>query len=211
VQENASKDEVRDLFHKHRIEKVLVVNDKFQLAGLITVKDMQKASENPNSCTDESERLRVGAAVGVGDASKTRVEQIVESGVDVIVIDTAHGHSKGVLEMVKWVSTTFKDTQVIGGNIATGDAALALVDAGADAVKVGIGPGSICTTRIISGVGMPQISAVANVTAALKGKGIPVISDGGIRFSGDIAKAQAAGASSTMIGGLFAGTEEAPG
>ncbi len=211
VQENASKDEVRDLFHKHRIEKVLVVNDKFQLAGLITVKDMQKASENPNSCTDESERLRVGAAVGVGDVSKTRVEQIVESGVDVIVVDTAHGHSQGVLDMVKWVSSTFKDTQVIGGNIATGDAALALVDAGADAVKVGIGPGSICTTRIISGVGMPQISAVANVTAALKGKGIPVISDGGIRFSGDIAKAQAAGASSTMIGGLFAGTEEAPG
>ncbi len=211
VQENASKDEVRDLFHKHRIEKVLVVNDKFQLAGLITVKDMQKASENPNSCTDESERLRVGAAVGVGDVSKTRVEQIVESGVDVIVVDTAHGHSQGVLDMVKWVSSTFKDTQVIGGNIATGDAALALVDAGADAVKVGIGPGSICTTRIISGVGMPQISAVANVAAALKGKGIPVISDGGIRFSGDIAKAQAAGASSTMIGGLFAGTEEAPG
>ena len=211
VREDASKDEVRALFHKHRIEKVLVVNDKFQLAGLITVKDMQKALEYPNSCTDESERLIVGAAVGVGEASMIRVEQLVESGVDVIVVDTAHGHSKGVIEMVKWVKTTFKDTQVIGGNIATGDAALALVDVGADAVKVGIGPGSICTTRIVSGVGMPQVSAVANVVAALKGKGIPVISDGGIRYSGDIAKIQAVGASSTMLGGLFAGTEEAPG
>ncbi len=211
VRENASKDEVRDLLHKHRIEKVLVVNNKFQLAGLITVKDMQKASEYPNACVDGSERLRVGAAVGVGEASMVRVEQLVESGVDVIVVDTAHGHSKGVLDMVKWVKTTFKDTQVIGGNVATGDAALALVDAGADAVKVGIGPGSICTTRIVSGVGMPQISAVANVAKALQKKEIPIISDGGIRYSGDIAKAQAAGAYSTMIGGLFAGTEEAPG
>jgi IMP dehydrogenase len=188
-----------------------VVNDKFQLAGLITVKDMQKALEFPNSCTDDSERLIVGAAVGVGEASMIRVEQLVESGVDVIVVDTAHGHSKGVISMVKWVKSTFKDTQVIGGNIATGDAALALVDVGADAVKVGIGPGSICTTRIVSGVGMPQVTAVANVTAALKGKGIPIISDGGIRYSGDIAKIQAVGASSTMLGGLFAGTEEAPG
>jgi IMP dehydrogenase len=211
VRENASKEEVRTLLHKHRIEKVLVVNDKFQLAGLITVKDMQKASEFPNSCTDDSERLRVGAAVGVGEASMIRVEQLVESSVDVIVVDTAHGHSKGVIDMVKWVKSTFKDTQVIGGNIATGDAALALVDVGADAVKVGIGPGSICTTRIVSGVGMPQISAVANVAAALKGKGIPIISDGGIRYSGDIAKVQAIGANSTMLGGLFAGTEEAPG
>jgi IMP dehydrogenase len=211
VRENASKEEVRTLLHKHRIEKVLVVNDKFQLAGLITVKDMQKASEYPNSCTDASERLRVGAAVGVGEASMIRVEQLVESGVDVIVVDTAHGHSKGVLDMVKWVKTTFKDTQLIGGNIATGDAALALVDVGADAVKVGIGPGSICTTRVVSGVGMPQISAVANVAAALKGKGVPVISDGGVRYSGDIAKVQSVGASSTMLGGLFAGTEEAPG
>lgn len=211
VREDASKDEVRALFHKHRIEKVLVVNDKFQLAGLITVKDMQKALEYPNSCTDSSERLRVGAAVGVGEASMIRVEQLVESGVDVIVVDTAHGHSKGVLDMVKWVKTTFKDTQVIGGNIATADAALALVDMGADAVKVGIGPGSICTTRVVSGVGMPQVSAVANVAAALKGKGVPVISDGGVRYSGDIAKVQAVGASSTMLGGLFAGTEEAPG
>ncbi len=211
VRENASKDEVHDLLHKHRIEKVLVVNDKFQLAGLITVKDMQKASEYPDACIDDSERLRVGAAVGVGEASKVRVEQLVESGVDVIIVDTAHGHSKGVLDMVKWVKTNFKDTQVIGGNIATVEAALALVDAGADTVKVGIGPGSICTTRVVSGVGMPQISAVANVAAALKGKGVPVISDGGIRYSGDIAKAQAAGAYSTMIGGLFAGAEEAPG
>jgi len=211
VRENASKDEIRDLLHKHRIEKVLVVDDKFHLAGLITVKDMQKASEFPNSCTDDHERLRVGAAVGVGEASMTRVEQLVESGVDVIVVDTAHGHSKGVLDMVKWVKTTFKDTQIIGGNIATADAALALVDAGADAVKVGIGPGSICTTRVVSGVGMPQISAVANIAAVLKSKGVPLISDGGIRYSGDIAKAQAAGAYCTMIGGLFAGTEEAPG
>lgn len=211
VRENASKEEVRDLLHKHRIEKVLVVNDKFQLAGLITVKDMQKASEYPNACIDSSERLRVGAAVGVGEASMERVEQLVESRVDVIVVDTAHGHSKGVLDMVKWVKANFKDTQVIGGNIATADAALALVDAGADAVKVGIGPGSICTTRVVSGVGMPQISAVANIAEALKSKGVPLISDGGIRFSGDIAKALAAGAHSTMMGGMFAGTEEAPG
>ena len=211
VRENASKDEVRDLLHKHRIEKVLVVNDKFQLAGLITVKDMQKASEFPNACIDTSERLRVGAAVGVGEVSMVRAEQLVEAGVDVIVVDTAHGHSKGVLDMVKWIKTNFKDTQIIGGNIATGAAALALVDAGADAVKIGIGPGSICTTRIVSGVGMPQISAVANVADALKGKDIPLISDGGVRYSGDIAKALAAGAHSTMMGGMFAGTEEAPG
>lgn len=211
VRENASKDEVRDLLHKHRIEKVLVVNSKFQLAGLITVKDMQKASEYPDACIDSSERLRVGAAVGVGQASMERVEHLVESGVDVIVVDTAHGHSKGVIDMVKWVKTTFKDTQIIGGNIATGEAALALVDAGADAVKVGIGPGSICTTRVVSGVGMPQITAVANIAQALKGKGIPLISDGGIRYSGDIAKALAAGAHSVMMGGMFAGTEEAPG
>jgi IMP dehydrogenase len=211
VKENASKDEVHALLHEHRIEKVLVVNNKFQLAGLITVKDMQKASEFPDACLDDVERLRVGAAVGVGDASKKRVEQLVESGADIIVVDTAHGHSKGVLEMVKWVKTNFKGTQVIGGNIATADAALALVKAGADAVKVGIGPGSICTTRIVSGVGMPQISAVTNVAKALKNKGVPIISDGGVRYSGDIAKGLAAGANSMMIGGLFAGTEEAPG
>ncbi len=211
VREDASKDEIRDLLHEHRIEKILVVNDKFQLAGLVTVKDIQKASEFPNACIDSSERLRVGAAVGVGEASMERVEQLVAAGVDVIVVDTAHGHSKGVLDMVKWAKTKFKDTQIIGGNIATGEAALALVDAGADAVKVGIGPGSICTTRVVSGVGMPQISAVKNVAAALKNKNVPLISDGGIRYSGDIAKALAAGAHCTMIGGLFAGTEEAPG
>ena len=211
VKENASKEEIRSLLHKHRIEKVLVVNNKFQLAGLITVKDMQKASEYPDACIDNAERLRVGAAVGVGDASKQRVEQLVESRADVIVVDTAHGHSKGVLDMVKWIKTNFKDTQVIGGNIATADAALALVKAGADAVKVGIGPGSICTTRIVSGVGMPQVSAVTNIAKALKNKSIPVISDGGVRYSGDLAKGLAAGASSMMIGGLFAGTEEAPG
>ena len=211
VQEHATKEEIRTLLHKHRIEKVLVVNNKFQLAGLITVKDMQKASEYPNACLDEAERLRVGAAVGVGEISKSRVEQLVESRVDVIVVDTAHGHSKGVLDMVKWIKTNFKDTEVIGGNIATADAALALVKAGADAVKVGIGPGSICTTRIVSGVGMPQVSAVTNVAKALKNKGIPVISDGGVRYSGDLEKGLAAGANSMMIGGLFAGTEEAPG
>ena len=211
VQEHATKEEIRTLLHKHRIEKVLVVNNKFQLAGLITVKDMQKASEYPNACLDEAERLRVGAAVGVGEISKSRVEQLVESRVDVIVVDTAHGHSKGVLDMVKWIKTNFKDTEIIGGNIATADAALALVKAGADAVKVGIGPGSICTTRIVSGVGMPQVSAVTNVAKALKNKGIPVISDGGVRYSGDLAKGLAAGANSMMIGGLFAGTEEAPG
>ena len=211
VEENASKEEVRALLHKHRIEKVLVVNNKFQLAGLITVKDMQKALEFPDACLDDAERLRVGAAVGVGDAARERVEQLVQSGADVIVVDTAHGHSKGVLDMIKWIKTNFKDTQVIGGNIATADGALALVKAGVDAVKVGIGPGSICTTRIVSGVGMPQISAVSNVAKALKNKGVPVISDGGIRYSGDIAKGLAAGAYSMMIGGLFAGTEEAPG
>jgi|TARA_B100001964_G_scaffold235264_1_gene295069 IMP dehydrogenase len=211
VKENASKEEIRSLLHKHRIEKVLVVNNKFQLAGLITVKDMQKASEYPDACLDDAERLRVGAAVGVGNASKQRVEQLVESRVDVIVVDTAHGHSKGVLDMVEWIKTNFKDTQVIGGNIATADAALALVKAGVDAVKVGIGPGSICTTRIVSGVGMPQISAVTNVAKALKNKSIPVISDGGVRYSGDLAKGLAAGANCMMIGGLFAGTEEAPG
>ena len=211
VRENASKDNVRDLLHQHRIEKVLVVNDKFQLAGLITVKDIQKASEFPNACIDSAERLRVGAAVGVGDASMERVQQLVAAGVDVIVVDTAHGHSRGVMDMVKWIKTQFPETQVIGGNIATAAAALALVDMGADAVKVGIGPGSICTTRVVSGVGMPQITAVKNVSAALKNKHIPVIADGGIRYSGDIAKALAAGAHCTMIGGLFAGTEEAPG
>ena len=211
VEEHATKEEVRALLHKHRIEKILVVNNKFQLAGLITVKDMQKASEYPNACLDDAEQLRVGAAVGVGEIARKRAALLVESNVDVIVVDTAHGHSKGVLDMVKWIKTNFKETQVIGGNIATADAALALVKAGADAVKVGIGPGSICTTRVVSGVGMPQISAVTNVAKALKNKGIPVISDGGVRYSGDLAKGLAAGANSMMVGGLFAGTEEAPG
>ena len=211
VEEHATKEEVRALLHKHRIEKVLVVNNKFQLAGLITVKDMQKASEYPNACLDDAEQLRVGAAVGVGEIARKRAALLDESNVDVIVVHTAHGHSKGVLDMVKWIKTNFKETQVIGGNIATADAALALVKAGADAVKVGIGPGSICTTRVISGVGMPQISAVTNVAKALKNKGIPVISDGGVRYSGDLAKGLAAGANSMMVGGLFAGTEEAPG
>jgi IMP dehydrogenase len=172
---------------------------------------MQKASEYPNACIDSSERLRVGAAVGVGKKSMERVEKLIESRADVIVVDTAHGHSKGVLEMIKWIKKNHKDTQIIGGNIATPEAALALVDVGADAVKVGIGPGSICTTRIVSGIGVPQVSAVANIAKALENKGIPLISDGGIRYSGDIAKALAAGAHSTMMGGMFAGTEEAPG
>ncbi len=211
VNEGATKEEIKALLHKHRIEKVLVVNEAFQLRGLVTVKDIQKAHEFPNACKDSDEQLRVGAAVGVGEASQHRVEALINAGVDVIIVDTAHGHSAGVLEMVKWVKTTFPDSQLIGGNVATGEGAKALVDAGADGVKVGIGPGSICTTRIVSGVGMPQISAIVNVAEALKGTDVPFIADGGIRFSGDVAKAIVAGAYSIMIGGLFAGTEEAPG
>ena len=211
VNEGASKEEIKGLLHKHRIEKVLVVNKNFQLRGLVTVKDIQKAHEFPNACKDSDEQLRVGAAVGVSEASQDRVEALIQDGVDVIVVDTAHGHSAGVLDMVRWVKTTFPDSQVIGGNVVTSAGAKALVDAGADGVKVGIGPGSICTTRIVSGVGVPQISAVANVAEALKGTDIPFISDGGIRYSGDVAKAIVAGAYSIMIGGLFAGTEEAPG
>ena len=211
VAEGASKEEIKELLHKHRIEKVLVVNKNLQVRGLVTVKDIQKAHEFPNACKDSDEQLRVGAAVGVSEASQDRVESLIQDGVDVIVVDTAHGHSAGVLDMVRWVKTTFPDSQVIGGNVATSAGAKALVDAGADGVKVGIGPGSICTTRIVSGVGVPQISAVANVAEALKGTDIPFISDGGIRFSGDVAKAIVAGAYSIMIGGLFAGTEEAPG
>ncbi len=211
VKEGASREEVIGLLHKHRIEKVLVVNDKFQLRGLVTVKDMQKAKEYPNACKDDQERLRVGAAVGTGKGTRERVEMLVKSNVDVIVVDTAHGHSQGVLDMVRWVKQTHPETQVIGGNIATGEAAKALLEAGADAVKVGIGPGSICTTRIVTGVGVPQITAVAAVAEALKGTGVPLIADGGIRYSGDIAKALVAGAYAVMIGGLFAGTEEAPG
>ena len=211
VLEGASKEEAIRLLHKHRIEKVLVVNNQFQLRGMITVKDIQKSRDYPQACKDEQERLRVGAAVGTGQGTEERVAALVEAGVDVIVVDTAHGHSQGVLDRVRWVKRHFPQVQVIGGNIATGEAALALVDAGVDAVKVGIGPGSICTTRIVAGVGIPQITAVSNVAAALEGSGVPLIADGGVRYSGDVAKALAAGAYAVMLGGLFAGTEEAPG
>jgi IMP dehydrogenase len=210
VKEGASREEVRSLLHKHRIEKLLVVNDAFELRGLITVKDIQKAKDNPYACKDNSEQLRVGAAVGVGEGTDERIAALVEAGVDVIVVDTAHGHSQGVLNRVKWIKKHFPDVQIIGGNIATGAAARDLYEAGADAVKVGIGPGSICTTRIVTGVGVPQISAISNVATELKGK-IPVIADGGIRFSGDVCKALAAGADTVMLGGMFAGTEESPG
>jgi IMP dehydrogenase len=197
--------------HKYRIEKVLVVNDDFHLRGLITVKDIQKAKDYPNACKDEQERLRVGAAVGTGDGTEERVAALVNAGVDVIVVDTAHGHSQGVIDRVRWVKQHYPNVQVIGGNIATAEAALALVEAGADGVKVGIGPGSICTTRIVAGVGVPQMTAVSNVAAALKNTGVSIIADGGVRYSGDVAKALAAGAHAVMLGGLFAGTEEAPG
>jgi IMP dehydrogenase len=190
---------------------VLVVNGDFHLRGLVTVKDILKSSEHPNACKDELGRLRVGAAIGVGEGTDDRAGALVEAGVDVLVVDTAHGHSQGVLDRVRWVKRNFPQIQVIGGNIATANGAKALMDHGADGVKVGIGPGSICTTRIVAGVGVPQITAVQNVSAALKGTGIPMIADGGIRYSGDIAKALAAGADSVMLGGLFAGTEEAPG
>jgi IMP dehydrogenase len=211
VKEGASREEAMALMHKYRLERVLVVNDAFELRGLITVKDIQKSTEHPNACKDQHGRLRAGAAVGVGEGTNERVEALVEAGVDVIVVDTAHGHSKGVLDRVKWVKKHFPQVQVIGGNIATADAARALVDHGADAVKVGIGPGSICTTRIVAGVGVPQISAVANVAEVLAKAGVPLIADGGIRYSGDIAKAIAAGAHTVMLGGLLAGTDEAPG
>lgn len=210
VKEGASREEVRSLLHKHRIEKLLVVNDAFELRGLITVKDIQKAKENPYACKDDSEQLRVGAAVGVGDGTDERVLALIDAGVDVIVVDTAHGHSQGVIDRVKWIKTHYPTVQVIGGNIATAAAARDLYKAGADAVKVGIGPGSICTTRIVTGVGVPQISAIANVARELKGK-IPIIADGGIRFSGDVCKALAAGADTVMLGSMFAGTEESPG
>ncbi|HEU0186426.1 MAG TPA: IMP dehydrogenase [Gallionellaceae bacterium] len=211
VLENASRDEARALMHEHRIERVLVVNDAFELRGLITVKDILKSSEHPNACKDDLGRLRAGAAVGVGEGTEERVALLAEAGVDVIVVDTAHGHSQGVLDRVKWVKKNFPRIEVIGGNIATGNAARALLDHGADAVKVGIGPGSICTTRMVAGVGVPQISAIENVAKALAGTGVPLIADGGVRFSGDISKAIAAGAHVVMLGGLFAGTEEAPG
>ena len=211
VKEGASLEEAKRLMSKHRLERVLVVNDAFELRGLITVKDILKATEHPNACKDSEGKLRVGAAVGVGPDNDERVELLVRAGVDVIVVDTAHGHSQGVLDRVKWVKKNYPQVQVIGGNIATGDAAKALADHGADGVKVGIGPGSICTTRIVAGVGVPQITAIVNVSNALKGTGIPLIADGGIRYSGDVSKALAAGANSVMMGGMFAGTEEAPG
>ena len=211
VSENTNRKEVLALLHKHRIEKVLVVNDDFHLRGLITVKDIQKAKDYPNACKDEQERLRVGAAVGTGDGTEERVAALVNAGVDVIVVDTAHGHSQGVIDRVRWVKLHYPNVQVIGGNIATAEAALALVEAGADGVKVGIGPGSICTTRIVAGVGVPQMTAVSNVAAALKNTGVSIIADGGVRYSGDVAKALAAGADAVMLGGLFDGTEEAPG
>mgnify|MGYP002778032466 FL=1 len=211
VKEGASLDEGKALMHKHRLERVLVLSDDFELRGLMTVKDITKQTDFPNAARDAMGKLRVGAAVGVGEGTEERVELLVKAGVDALVVDTAHGHSQGVIERVRWVKKNFPQVDVIGGNIATGAAALALVEAGADAVKVGIGPGSICTTRIVAGVGVPQIMAIDNVATALRGSGIPLIADGGIRYSGDIAKALAAGAGTVMMGGMFAGTEEAPG
>jgi IMP dehydrogenase len=210
VKEGETHDRIKELLHQHRIEKVLVVDDYFHLKGLITVNDFRKAELYPTASKDEQGRLRVGGAVGTGADTPARAEALIDAGVDVLVVDTAHGHSRGVIERVSWIKKNYPNIQVIGGNIATGDAALALFDAGADAVKVGIGPGSICTTRIVAGIGVPQISAVDNVARALKDR-IPLIADGGIRYSGDIAKAIAAGASSIMVGSLLAGTEEAPG
>jgi len=211
VKEGVSIEDATRLLHQHRLERVLVVNENFELRGLITVKDILKSSEHPNASKDQLGRLRVGAAVGVGEGTEERVELLLEAGVDVLVVDTAHGHSQGVLDRVRWIKRKFPGAQVIGGNIATAAAAKALVDQGADGVKVGIGPGSICTTRIVAGVGVPQITAINNVATGLKGTDIPMIADGGIRYSGDIAKAISAGADSVMLGGLFAGTEEAPG
>jgi IMP dehydrogenase len=211
VKEGATLEEAKRLMNKFRLERVLVINDAFELRGLITVKDVQKATEHPLACKDELGRLRVGAAIGVGAGTEERASLLVEAGVDVLVVDTAHGHSKGVLDRVKWVKDQFPQVQVIGGNIATGEAAKALVDHGADAVKVGIGPGSICTTRIVAGVGVPQITAIEMVARALEGTGVPLIADGGIRYSGDVSKAIAAGAYCVMMGSMFAGTEEAPG
>ncbi len=211
VGENTTREEAMDLLHKYRLERVLVVNEQFELKGLITVKDITKTSEYPLACKDDQERLRVGAAIGVGEGSDERTEALVAAGVDVIVVDTAHGHSQSVLDRISWVKKRYPDIQVIGGNVATADAARALVDCGADAVKVGIGPGSICTTRVVAGVGVPQITAIHNVSEALEGTGVSVIADGGIRYSGDIAKALAAGADLVMLGGLLAGTAESPG
>jgi IMP dehydrogenase len=211
VREGASIDDGKALMHKHKLERVLVVNDAFELRGLMTVKDITKQTDFPNAARDAQGKLRVGAAVGVGEGTEERVELLVRAGVDAIVVDTAHGHSAGVIERVRWVKRHYPKVEVIGGNIATGTAAQALVEAGADAVKIGIGPGSICTTRIVTGVGVPQIYAIEAVANALKGSGVPLIADGGVRYSGDLAKAIAAGADSVMMGGMFAGTEEAPG
>ncbi len=209
--EGATLEQAQALMHKHRLERVLIVNDDFELRGLATVKDIVKNTEHPFACKDQHGQLRVAAAVGVGGDTEMRVDLLSKAGVDAIVVDTAHGHSKGVLERVRWVKDNYPHIQVIGGNIATAAAARALVDAGADGVKVGIGPGSICTTRVIAGVGVPQITAIADVAEALQGTGVPLIADGGIRFSGDVSKALAAGASACMMGGMFAGTEESPG
>jgi IMP dehydrogenase len=211
VREGAPHEEAMALMHKHRLERVLVVNKNFELRGLITVKDILKSTEHPNACKDRLGRLRVGAAIGVGEGTEERAAAVVEAGADVVVVDTAHGHSKNVLNRVRWVKRTFPRSQVIGGNVATSNAAKALVDQGADGIKVGVGPGSICTTRIVAGVGVPQVTAVANVAKGLARTDVPLIADGGIRYSGDIAKALAAGAHVVMIGGLFAGTEESPG
>ncbi|MCL2829899.1 MAG: IMP dehydrogenase [Betaproteobacteria bacterium] len=211
VKEGASPEEAKELMHRYRLERVLVVDDAFELRGLVTVKDILKSTEHPQAAKDGQGRLMVGAAVGVGAGTEERVELLAEAGVDLIIVDTAHGHSQGVLDRVRWAKRNYPQIEVVGGNIATGDAARALLEAGADGVKVGIGPGSICTTRIVAGVGVPQITAINSVAEALKDSGIPVIADGGIRYSGDIAKAIAAGADTVMLGGLFAGTEEAPG
>jgi IMP dehydrogenase len=211
VREGTSLAEAKALMHSHRLERVLVVNDAFELRGLMTVKDITKQTENPDACKDADGKLRVGAAVGVGPDNEERVDLLAAAGVDVIVVDTAHGHSQGVLERVRWVKQNYPHVQVIGGNIATAAAAKALVEYGADAVKVGIGPGSICTTRIVAGVGVPQITAIANVSEALRGTGVPVVADGGVRFSGDVSKALAAGANVVMMGSMLAGTEESPG
>jgi IMP dehydrogenase len=211
VKEGASLDEAKALMHKHRLERVIVVNNESELRGLVTVKDITKAVEHPLAAKDEHGKLLVGGAISTGSDSEERAERMVKAGVDVLIVDTAHGHSQGVLDRVRWVKTNFPQVQVIGGNIATAAAAKALVEAGADGVKVGIGPGSICTTRIVAGVGVPQITAIANVAKALEGSDVPLVADGGIRYSGDIAKAVAAGASSVMMGSMFAGTEEAPG
>src|SRR5512134_2116552 len=210
VREGAIRDEAQALMHKHRLERVLVVDAEWRLKGLVTVKDILKETEHPNACKDAQGKLRVGAAVGVGEGTEERVEALVEAGADVLVVDTAHGHAQGVLDRVAWIKKNFK-VEVVGGNVGTGDGARALVDHGADGVKVGIGPGSICTTRIVAGVGVPQITAIQNVAAALQGAGVPLIADGGVRYSGDVAKALGAGAHAVMLGSLFAGTDESPG